>query len=170
MLTAPYMNDSWNWVGSCLYRYNFSTNLVEKISLEQIDEREEEEKVVLARSLTYSKERGLFINVMPSFDYFWFEEQNFGFWKNYNGGIYRYNGENFEKVFENLDGIFNSGISYDGKIYAVDAYGNVFVETNEGFEILVKNLFIMLKNVSFSNNKNVIYITTFGGGTYKINL
>ncbi len=74
------------------------------------------------------------------------------------------------KIFENLDGIFNSGISYDGKIYAVDAYGNVFVETNEGFEILVKNLFIMLKNVSFSNNKNVIYITTFGGGTYKINL
>jgi hypothetical protein len=53
-------------------------------------------------------------------------------------------------------------------MFAVDQYGKVFVEQNGEFKLLIDGLFNMLKNVSFSSDGKVLYVTTFGGGTYKI--
>ena len=157
-LTAPYLEGGY-WKPSKLYEYNINTATTKQIDLGEI---------TLARSLNYHESKGLYINVIPTYSYKWFEEYNDGSWVNEHGGIYHYNGENIEKVFENYDGIFYSTFGKDGKMYATDTYGKVFVIDEDGGRVLCAGLFNMLKNISFSNDGNTMYITAFGGGTYRI--
>lgn len=167
MLTAPYQENN-EWKSSRLYKHTISSGENQEISLVSIDKDNVSEGVVLVRSLTYSKEKGLYLNVMPTFNYEWFMELNNGFWVNHNGGIYHYNGQTFDCIFGNDDGIFNSAFSPDGTMYAVDEYGTIYVESEGEFSILVDNLFTMLKNISFSPDGEILYVTAFGGGVYKI--
>ena len=159
-LTAPYLENG-TWKPSKMYEYNIVSKEIKNIDLG---------KIVLARSLTYNKEKGLFVNVIPTYYYKWFEEYNNGLWVNENGGIYRYTGEKFEKIFENNDGIFYSAFSPDGKMYATDTYGKVFLIDGNNPKLVLSGLFNMLKNISFSLDGKTMYITTFGGGVYKIKL
>ena len=157
-LTAPYLESGY-WKPAKLYKYNQLTETVNEIDLGEI---------VLARSLTYSQTTGLYINVIPTYSYKWFEEYNDGLWVNHNGGIYHDNGDTVEQIFDNADGIFYSTFGQDGKMYATDTYGQVFVIDENGGRTLCSGLFNMLKNISFSSDEKTMYITTFGGGTYKI--
>ena len=158
-LTAPIMES--DWLPSELYRYDLADGSTTSIDLGN---------VVLARSLTYTKEKGLYLNVMPTYSYKWFLEYNNGCWVNENGGIYRYDGERVILVAENTDGIFHSAFDKHGTLYAVDPYGRLLVLKEDGLHVVVDGLFTMLKNVSFSARKGIVYVTAFGGGTYKINL
>ena len=90
----------------------------------------------MARSLTYNKEKGLYINVIPTYSYKWFEEYDNGLWVNENGGIYHYINGSFEKIFENNDGVFYSKFSKEGKLYATDTYGKIFVIDENGGRVL----------------------------------
>lgn len=157
-LTAPYLESGY-WKPSKLYRYNILTTDIKSIDLGDI---------TLARSLAYSPDSGLYINVIPTYSYKWFDEYNDGSWINEHGGIYHYTGDKVEKVFENNDGIFYSTFGPDGKIYATDTYGKVFVIDENGGRVLCEGLFNMLKNISFSLDGKTLYITAFGGGTYRI--
>ena len=157
-LTAPYLQGGY-WQSACFYEYNRKNSQLTKVDLGEI---------VLARSLTYNSNYGLFLNVIPTYEYQWFEEYNSGNFVNKNGGIYKYHNGEFELYFSNNDGIFNSAFSNDGKLYATDTYGKVFVIQNGIGELLFEGLFNMLKNVCFSNDYSVMYITCFGGGVYKI--
>ena len=160
LLTAPYIHEN-SWVASNLYEYDLTTQTIKDINLGDI---------VIARSLTYDKEKGLFINVIPTYHYEWMSEFDNGLWVNDNGGIYHYDGENVSLYFSNNDGIFNSGFNKDGTMFAIDTYGKVFVCKNGKFKLMISGLFNMLKNVSFSSNGKILYVTTFGGGTYKIDI
>jgi hypothetical protein len=127
--------------------------------------------IVLARSLTYHPEKGLYINVIPNYSYEWFIEYDNGCWVNKDGGLYHYDGNDISLVASNTDGIFHSAFDKNGNLYAIDPYGKVLILTDSEFEVLVEGLFVILKNVSISElSENIIYVTTFGGGTYKINL
>lgn len=156
-LTAPYLESGY-WQPAKLYKYSRTSNTIQNIDLGNI---------TLARSLTYSSGE-LYINVIPTYSYKWFEEYNDGLWVNEHGGIYHYTGESIEKVFDNQDGIFYSTFGVDGKMYATDTYGKVFVIDKDGARLLCSGLFNMLKNISFSQDGNTMYITAFGGGTYRI--
>ena len=157
-LTAPYI-DNGTWKASKLYEYNLTKKETSSIDLGNI---------VLARSLTYNKDKGLFINVIPSYFYKWYEEYNDGLWENENGGIYQYKDGQIKKYFENYDGIFYSVFAEDGNLYATDTYGKVFMINENGGKVMISGLFNMLKNISFSSDEKIMYITTFGGGVYKI--
>ena len=158
MLTAPYLEGGY-WKPAKLYEYNTISKTTTQINLGNI---------TLPRSLTYHSEKGLFINVIPSYEGKWFDEHNGWIFVNQYGGIYHYENGEFKMYFENEDGIFHSAFSEDGTLYATDTYGKVFVISNNDGELLIDGLFTMLKNVSFSNDGKTLYITTFGGGTYKI--
>ncbi|MBE5734947.1 MAG: hypothetical protein E7361_00635, partial [Clostridiales bacterium] len=147
-LTAPYLENGY-WMPSRLYQYNLGNMGLVEIDLGDI---------VLARSLAYSEDKGLFINVIPTYTYKWFEEYNDGSWVNENGGIYHYTGDKIEKFFENNDGVFYSTFSSDGKMYATDTYGKVFVIDDDGSKLLYSGLFNMLKNISFSLDGKTMYI------------
>lgn len=159
-LTAPYLENG-TWKASKLYEYNINDKKIKNINLGEL---------VLVRSLTYNKDKGLFLNVIPTYYYKWFEEYGNGLWANENGGIYHYKNGRFEKIFENYDGIFYSTFSPDGKLYATDTYGKVFVLDENSSKLLADGLFNMLKNISFSLDGKTIYVTCFGGGTYRIKL
>jgi len=158
-LTSPIVDNG--WIPAELYKYDLVNNSVEEIDLGDI---------VLARSLTYSKENGLYINVIPDYVDKWFVEYDNFSWVNKNGGIYRYSEGRVELVAANNNGIFHSAFNKDGKLYAVDPYGKLLVLEDDGFKVVVEGLFNILKNVSFLEDENIIYVTSFGGGTYKIDL
>ncbi len=160
LLTAPYLEDGY-WKSARFYEYNRNTQTSTEIDLGNI---------TLARSLTYNEEKGLYINVIPTYKYQWFVEYDNGLWVNEHGGIYHYENSSFTRIFDNADGIFYSTFGPDGKIYATDTYGKVFVCEGGVWKTLHEGLFNMLKNISFSSDGNVMYVTTFGGGTYKIKL
>lgn len=159
-LTSPIL-DNGNWIPSELYQYDIATHNISEIDLGEI---------VLARSLAYSKNHGLYINVIPDYTYEWFVEYNNGLFVNKNGGIYHYDGETVSLVASNNTGIFHSAFGLDGRLYATDTYGKLFVLNGNKLDLLVGGLFNMLKNVSISKDPDIIYVTTFGGGTYKIRL
>lgn len=159
-LTAPYLENG-SWKPSKLYEFNLESEETINIGLKNI---------TLARSLTYHKEKGLFVNVMPTYTYKWFEEHNDGSWVNEHGGIYHIENREPKKIFENADGVFYSTFTSDGTMYATDTYGKVFVIENQSSKLLYDGLFTMLKNISFSLDEKTMYVTTFGGGTYKIKL
>ena len=160
-LTASYYDKQSTLCPSEFYKIDLVNNQTQKIDLGDI---------VIARSLTFSKDKGLFINVIPTFHYEWFIEYDDGLWVNDNGGIYKYDQTGITKYFENNDGIFHSAFAPDGTLYAVDTYGKVFTISDETSSLFADGLFTMLKNVSFSLDGKTVYITAFGGGTYKFNL
>ena len=157
-LTAPYLENG-TWKSSRLYEYGIKNNAVKNIDLGN---------ALYARSLSYNEEKVLFINAIPSYSYKWYEECNDGLWINEHGGIYQYKDGKVEIYFENYDGIFYSTFTKDGNMYATDTYGKIFMINDDGGKLLVSGLFNMLKNISFSLDEEVMYVTTFGGGVYKI--
>lgn len=159
-LTAPYLENG-KWQASKLYEYNIDSETTKNINLGNI---------TLARSLTYSKTKGLYVNVLPTFSYKWFEEYNNGLWVNEYGGIYHYVDGELKMIFENNEGVFYSTFTQNGKLYATNTYGEVYVIDDKGPKVLIDGLFNMLKNISFSSDEKIMYITTFGGGVYKIKL
>ena len=158
-LTAPYNCITGYWEPAILYDYNRQTDTLEKIDLGEL---------VLVRSLTYDDTKGLYLNVIPSYHYEWFAELDNGFWVNDNGGIYHYDGTSLSCIFSCYNGIFHSGFAPDGTMYATEPYGKVYAGKDGVFTTFAEGLFTQLKNVSFSSDGDTLYITTFGGGTYRM--
>ena len=131
-LAAPYLKDGY-WQPAKLYEYNLKTAQTSQIDLGEI---------VLARSLNYHPQKALFVNVIPTNYYKWFNELNNGLWENENGGIYHLENGELKIYFENRDGIFYSSFSPDGKLYATDTYGKIF---------LVENIY----NINKANSRDV---------------
>jgi len=158
-LTAPIQLSSTDWIPSNLYVYNITTNTTSKIDLGEI---------TIARSLTYNKEKGLFINAIPTSYYKNVEGYNQGTYFNNKSGIYHYKNSSFYLYFENYNGIYHSAFTNNGYLYATDPFGKVFIINENGGKVLLDGLFNGLKNISFSLDEKTMYITTLGGGTYRI--
>lgn len=148
-------------VPASLYRYTLADGTTEKIDMGK--------DVIIARTITYDEAKGLFINVIPYYRYQWFSEYNDGCFVNYGGGVYKLNSDDTVSLyFSNYDGIFDSAVSEDGSLYAVEPYGKVYVETSEDFRTFADGLFTQSKNICFSRDGEYVFVTTFGGGTYKL--
>ena len=91
-----------------------------------------------------------------------------GSYANQHGGIYCYKNNKLSLYFENYNGIFNCNFTSNGKMYATDPFGKVYIIEGNKSKILLEGLFNGLKYICFSRNENIMYISTFGGGTYRI--
>lgn len=158
-LAAPYNCITGNWDPAMLYDYDRRTGALCTIDLGELS---------LVRSLTYDAEKGLFLNVIPTNHYAWYVEHDAGLWSNDNGGIYHYDGNTISCVFSCYNGIFHSAFAPDGTMYATEPYGKVYAGKDGEFTTFAEGLFTQLKNVSFSSDGDTMYITTFGGGTYRM--
>lgn len=160
-LAAPYNCITGQWEAAALYAYDLQTEMTEKMDLAEL---------VLVRSLTYHPDKGLYLNVIPTYHYEWFPEFDNGLWVNDNGGIYRYGDNGFSCVFHNDNGIFHSAFAPDGTLYATEPYGKVYAGKDGAFSLFAEGLFNQLKNISFSSDGGTMYVTTFGGGTYRMDI
>ena len=159
-LTAPY-HENGNWLPSRLYNYSISTGTLNTM---------ETSPYILLRSITYHSDYGLILSSIPTNDYKYYEEYNSGIFVNQHGGVFGWNGYHIYPILENTDGIFNTFVKNEDEIYAVDTYGKIWEYNNKEIKLYKELDFFMLKNICISNNKKYLYVTTFGGGTYKIKL
>ena len=73
-------------------------------------------------------------------------------------------------ILENGDSIYNSVVTDDGTIYATGVYGTIYVKesTSDSFRVYADGLLPMLKNISVSSDGKTLFVTSFGGGTYRM--
>ncbi len=146
---------------SALYKIELSSGYTEKIDLGEISN---------ARSLTYDSEHGLFINVVPRLKYGFRADIDAWYYYYDCGGIFAYDNGELSQIFELQSGVYNSAFTSDGTMYATGRMGNIYIKTADSdvFDIYREGLFKHLKNVCFSNDERTMYVTSFGGGTYRI--
>lgn len=147
---------------SVLYKRNLKTGELSRIDLGEI---------VIARSLTYDENYGLYINVIPYYYYGWIEEIQDDYFVNYGGGVYHCDEDGTLQLILSVEnGVSHSAFSTDGTMYVSADKGIIYIKQaeNENFEIYVDGLFQRMKNINFSRDETVFYATTFGGGTYRI--
>ena len=153
---------SYNFTGlvpSALYQYDRETAELTAIDMGDI---------VLANSMTYDKRYGLFVSVTPYYRREWIDEIGGSFWVNYGGGVYELHETHLDLIFETDTGAYNTAFTSDGKMYIADVYGVLYVRADNDFYVYADGLFRRLKNISISRDENTLYVTTLGGGTYRM--
>lgn len=147
---------------SALYQVDLLSNETVRLDLGDI---------INARSLTYAPDQGLYINVGPYLRYGWREDiQDSYYYYDDCGGIYRYDNDECTQILSAESGIFHSAFTSDGTMYAAGRMGTIYVKEagTDSFHVFADGLFNHLKNVCFSLDEKTLYITTFGGGTYRM--
>lgn len=150
-----------NAVPSVLYVYDLKTCETHTVDLGDI---------VIARSLTYDEDYGLFINVIPYYYWGWIDEIQANYYINYGGGVYYYNGDCFELILPIENGASDSAFAPNGVMYVNADKGTIYYKEpgDTEFHVYADGLFTRMKNISFSLDGNTLYATTLGGGTYRM--
>ena len=156
-LTASYDFDG--RVPSALYRYDRNTAELTAIDMGDI---------VYANSMTYDKRYGLYLSVTPYYRQEWIEAIDRSFWANYGGGVYQLNGTHLEQILETETGAYHTAFTSDGKMFVTDVYGAVYLCVDHTFYVYANDMFHRLKNISFSRDESELFVTTLGGGTYRM--
>lgn len=148
-------------VPSVLYVYDLETAEIDTVDMGDI---------VIARSLTYDSEYGLYINVIPYYYWGWIDEIQANYYINYGGGVYSCDGESVELILPIENGASHSAFAPNGVMYVTADKGTIYYKepTDTEFHVYVDGLFTRMKNISFSLDGKTLYATTFGGGTYRM--
>lgn len=146
---------------SALYKVDLATGETVQIDLGDI---------VIARSLTYDEEHGLYINVIPYYTYRWLEELQVNCYDNYGGGVYYCTDSGVEQILEIENGASDSIFTSDGTMYVTADKGSIYVRRNgdSAFRVYADGLFKRLKYLSLSLDETTLFATTQGGGTYRM--
>lgn len=146
-----------------LYKWNQSLNKFEEIALPK--------EIPCVRDIEYSeKEDCLYVGAVGTTK--WDTNVKTG------GGVYRYKNGVFTQIFDETKFVWGLGLDSKGTLYAVSFRGEIyrFTENNTKAELLigkedyVGELYHILKDITFGENDNVFYVSTFGGGMYRITL
>lgn len=86
------------------------------------------------------------------------------------GGVWKYKDGEFTQIYDPAVSVFGVNIDSSGRLYATVMSGAVvrFDENNTKYEVLIDGLFHVLKNISFGATDDILYVTSWGGGTEKI--
>ncbi len=86
------------------------------------------------------------------------------------GGVWKYQDGEFTQIYDPTVSVFGVNIDKSGRLYATVMSGAVvrFTENNTKYEVLIDGLFHMLKNISFGATDDILYVTSWGGGTEKL--
>ena len=156
-LTASYDFDG--LIPSALYRYDRKTAELTAIDMGDI---------VFANSITYDKRYGLYVSVTPYYRQEWIDIIGRSYWTTYGGGVYKLNETHLDLIFETDTGAYNTAFTSDGKMFVTDVYGVLYVCVDNNFYVYADDMFHRLKNISFSRDEKTLYVTTLGGGTYRM--
>jgi len=138
-----------------LYKWNDSLKKFEEIPLPA--------EVACIRDIEYSEQEDcLYIGAIGRVDAVTH--------KKIGGGIYRYKDGSLKQIFDGSRFIWGLALDSKGTLYAAEFRGELyrFSENNTKSELLIGNLFHVLKDINFGKDDKDIYVSTFGGGMYRI--
>lgn len=86
------------------------------------------------------------------------------------GGVWKYKNGEFTQICDPTVSVLGVNIDSDGRLYATVMSGSVvrFEENNTKYTVIADGMFHILKNISFGAENNVLYVTSWGGGTEKL--
>lgn len=86
------------------------------------------------------------------------------------GGVWKYKDGQFTQVYDDARSVFGVNIDSSGRLYATLLEGEIvrFKNDNTEYYTLIDGLFHMLKNTYFGVTDDILYVTSWGGGTEKI--
>lgn len=86
------------------------------------------------------------------------------------GGVWKYDGDVFKQICDDTKSMFSVSLDSNGTLYSSSQDGIIykFLDKNTKYEILVDGLFYKLTNIDISPNNMTLYVSCYGGGTYKI--
>lgn len=86
------------------------------------------------------------------------------------GGVWKYKDGEFTQIYDPTVSVFGVNVDSSGRLYATVMSGAVvrFKNNNTEYETLIDGLFHSLKNISFGATDDILYVTSWGGGTEKI--
>jgi len=86
------------------------------------------------------------------------------------GGVWKYKDGEFTQIYDPSVSVFGVNLDSSGRLYATVMSGAVirYYDNNTKYQVLIDGLFHFLKNISFSPDNNILYVTSWGGGTEKI--
>lgn len=161
-----YCLTAWHTLGgstpSVLYRVDRETGSTTTVDLGS---------VVNARSLTWDETYGLYLNAIHNTTWGWRKDLQARFDVNTDGGVYQVKEDNTLTYLLDIElGASSSGFTPDGTMYVVADKGKVYVRApgEKDFSLYVSGLFTRMQNITFSPSGTTLYITTLGGGTYRM--
>ncbi len=140
-----------------LYKWNEGTAKFEEIPLP--------ENVAAVRDLEYDEKNNcLYLAAIAK------SINNYSKMQFDGGGVWKYSDGEFTQIYDPTVSVFGVNIDSSGRLYATVLSGSVvrFYENNTKYEVLIDGLFHYLKNVSFGATDDILYVTSWGGGTEKI--
>ncbi len=140
-----------------LYKWNQTQNKFEEIPLPK--------EVACIRDIEYSnKEQCLYIGAIGYVTHDTHVKTG--------GGVYRYKDGVLTQIFDDSKFVWGLSLDSKGNLYATLFRGEIykFVDNNSKPELLIDSLFHVLKDITFGANDNILYVSTFGGGMYRITL
>ncbi len=90
--------------------------------------------------------------------------------KKAGGGVYKYANGEFTQIFDETQSVWGVNLDSTDRLYATlfNAAIYRFSDDNTSCKLLIDGLFHILKNVSFGPSDDIIYVSTYGGGTEKL--
>ncbi len=161
-ITDPENPEEWIYERA-LYKWNKSLSKFEEILLPK--------EVACVRDIEYSeKEDCLYIGAIGRTR--WDTQLKYG------GGVYRYKDGVMKQVFDESKFVWGLALDSKGILYAATFRGEIyrFTQNNTraelfvGKEDFVGEMFHVLKDITFGASDNIFYVSTFGGGMYRITI
>ncbi len=86
------------------------------------------------------------------------------------GGVFKYANGEFTQIFDEEQSVWGVNLDSADRLYATLFNGAVYLfsDDNTSYKLLIDGLFHILKNVSFGASDNILYVSTYGGGTERL--
>lgn len=156
--TKPDPNDPTKKVfDRALYKWNTDSNKFVEIPLPK--------DIATVRDIVYSeKYKCLYIAAVAKM------VNNYSAMIKAGGGVYKYADGEFTQIFDDKITVWGVSLDSTDRLYATLFNGGVyrFYNNNTSYKLLYDKLFHILKTVSFGASDNIIYVSTYGGGTERL--
>ncbi len=153
--------------GHALYKWDNGENKFKEIALPTTEYNGKQYKPAAIRDIVYDdKNDCLYLACIAT------PINNGGHMRCKGGGVWKYKDGQFTQIYDDARSVFGVNIDSSGRLYATLLEGEIvrFKNNNTEYYTLIDGLFHMLKNTYFGVNDNVLYVTSWGGGTERITL
>ncbi len=151
--------------GQMLYRWNEREKKFEKLGLPMSRRGEKEYRPAAVRDIVYDEKNDcLYLACTANV------VNNYTRLEKVAGGIWKYKDGEFTQIYDENISVFGLCLDSKGRLYATEHNGSLirFDNDNTTYKVLLDDQFPVSKGLCFGANDNIIYLSTWGGGTERV--